>query len=124
MANGSTDDITSYSERSDDELYELLGAALLGTGTVGISPEEQDRNRRFGKQWFDRQYAELQRRICTQKTVQDLVGQSRSDRMVDAGTIAGLLAQQEDFGPNSLLIGVLVARIGLSVFCAGVEPAR
>ncbi|MGH3611050.1 MAG: hypothetical protein ACRDRK_00205 [Pseudonocardia sp.] len=124
MANGPTDDFGDYWDCDDDELYELLGAALLGTGAVGISPEEQDRNRRFGKRWFDRQYHELQQRVCTQKTVRDLIGQPTSDRLVDAGTVAGLLAQQDDYGANSVLIAVLITRIGLSAFCANVKPAQ
>ena len=122
MATGSIDDVGVYWERTDDELYELLGASLLGSGAVGISPEEQNRNRRFGRRWFERQYHELQQRICTDKKVRDLIGESVSDRMIDAGTVAGLLAQQDDYGPNAVLIAVLVTRIGLSAFCATARP--
>ena len=122
MTTGPTDDFDDYWHRADDELYELLGASLLGSGSVGISPEEQDRNRLFGRRWFERQYHELQQRICTDKKVRDLIGESVSDRMVDAGTVAGLLAQQDDYGANAVLIAVLITRIGLSAFCATVKP--
>jgi hypothetical protein len=122
MASGPIDDLDLYWHRTDDELYELLGASLLGSRAVGISPEEQDRNRRFGRRWFDRQYHEIQQRVCTDRKVRDLAGESVSDRVIDAVTVAGLLAQQDDYGVNAVLIAVLVTRIGLRAFCATAKP--
>lgn len=109
--------LNDYWEMGDDELYALLGAALLGT-RLGVSPEEQDRDRRFGKQWLERQTSELRRRICTDKRVRGLLGTTTSDRFIDAVTIAQLLGEHDDYAINAPLIAVLLARVGLGTFCA------
>jgi hypothetical protein len=110
-------DVKEYWDRSDDDLYELLGAALLGEGR-GLSPEEQDDQRRFGRQWFARQHDELQRRICRDKRVRQLIGTTASDRFIDAVTISEILSSHDDLGLNAALLAVLVARVGLGTFCA------
>lgn len=111
--------LTDYWNMDDDELYTRLGAALLGT-RLGVSPEDHDRDRRFGKQWFERQIGELQRRICHDKRVKGLLGTTASDRFVDAATIAQLLSEHDDYAVNAPLIAVLVARLGLGTLCANV----
>lgn len=113
-------DIQDYWDFSDDDLYKMLGASLLGVG-IGISPEDQDNHRRFGKQWFARQYGELQRRICNDKRVRELTGTTVSDRFVDAAAVVELLGQHDDYAANAALIAVLVARIGLATFCANIK---
>ena len=112
--------VQDYWDFSNDDLYEMLGASLLGVG-IGISPEDRDNHRRFGKQWFARQYGELQRRICDDKRVRELTGTTVSDRFVDAAAIVELLSQHDDYRANAALIAVLVARIGLGAFCANVK---
>jgi hypothetical protein len=120
VGNGQIADLQKYWDKDDDQLYELLGASLLGVH-IGMSPEEQDRNRRFGKQWFDRQYHELQKRVCLDERVSDHLGTNLSDRILDVGALVGLLGAHDDYGINAVLISVLIARIGLGTFCAGVE---
>jgi hypothetical protein len=114
-------DVGEYWDKTDDELYERLGSSLLGTPTAGISPDEQDRSRRYGKQWFGRQQSELKRRICNDKRVRELTGNTVSDRIVDAAAIADLLGQHNDYAMHAALIAVLVARIGLGTFCANLK---
>lgn len=76
--------VRDYWDLSDDDLYEVLGASLLGVG-IGISPENN--YRRFGKRRFARQHGELQRRICNDKRIRELTGTTVSDHLVDAAAI-------------------------------------
>jgi hypothetical protein len=112
--------IKDYANHTDDDLYGLLGARLLGAA-LGMSPEEEDDQQQFGRQWFARQYEELQRRICTAGVLRT-TGTNVSDRIVDAFAIQQILQEHEDYAVNAVLLAVLVSRIGLGTFCAGVGP--
>ncbi|MER5894151.1 hypothetical protein [Streptomyces sp. NPDC001876] len=108
--------VEAYWDKSDEELYSLLGAELLGEG-LGLSPEDQENHRRFGKQWFANKHSELQRKICHHEKTQGLLGTTGSDRLIDAFTIHELLTDLDDDPTTAALIAVLVARVGLGTFC-------
>jgi hypothetical protein len=114
-------DLIEFQDKSDDELYALLGAELLGEA-LGLSPEDEDEQRRFGKQWFADKHRELQRKICHHERVQPFLGTSGSDRVIDVAAIAELLT--DDLGPTSAIVAVLVARIGLGAFCQNAPMPR
>ncbi|MGX1564877.1 hypothetical protein [Streptomyces sp. NPDC055506] len=111
--------IEDYWDKSDDELYALLGSELLGDG-LGLSPEDEEEKRRFGKQWFTNKHRELQRRICPHEQVRALSGSSGSDRLLDAYAILELVKQFTGDPTTAAVIAVLVARIGLGAFCRDV----
>jgi hypothetical protein len=106
-----------YLEKTDDELYELLGACLLDDG-LGISPADRGANRRFGRQWFEHKYRDLQRGICHQERVQGLLGTTGSDRVLDAAAVYEILQHLGEEPATAGVLAVLVARIGLGSFCA------
>ncbi|MEI5101850.1 hypothetical protein RB200_29230 [Streptomyces sp. PmtG] len=114
--------VEEYWSRSDDELYALLGAELLGVGP-GLSPADDEDKRRFGQRWFANKHRELQSKICHHERAQAFIGTTGSDRLLDACAIQELLQQSIGDPTTSALIAVLVARVGLGTFCRD-APAR
>ncbi|WP_067814679.1 hypothetical protein [Actinomadura kijaniata] len=112
----------TYLDKSDDELFELLGTALLGEGP-GLSPEDRAAHRRFGRTWFDNKQRELQRKICNHPGIQNLLGTTGSDRVIDAAAIYELLDKMGEDPVVAPLVAVLIARIGLGTFCANAPGA-
>ncbi|MFD8595085.1 hypothetical protein ACFV1L_08795 [Kitasatospora sp. NPDC059646] len=112
--------VEAYRDKSDDELYELIGAELLGDGP-GLSPEDEEGHRRFGREWFAGKRRELQRRICHDPRVQGLLGTtprtgcSTPPASTDLQDLDGASAVTGAF--DSAVLAVLVARIGLGTFC-------
>jgi hypothetical protein len=114
--------IETYLDKTDDELYELLGAALLGDG-LGIAPEDKDEHRRFGRGWFGNKRRELQRKICHHDKLKGFLGNSTSDRAIDAAAIYELLQNLGEDTVNAGVLAVLIARVGLGTFCANAPAA-
>ncbi|TDV42684.1 hypothetical protein [Actinophytocola oryzae] len=114
--------LDSYLLKTDDELYELLGAELLGDG-VSLSPEDKDEHRRFGRQWFGNKRRELQRKICHHEKLKGLLGNSTSDLAIDAAAIYETLQNLGEDAVNAAVLAVLVARVGLGAFCANAPAA-
>ncbi|GHA54272.1 hypothetical protein GCM10010372_63050 [Streptomyces tauricus] len=108
--------VESYWDKTDDELYALLGAELLGEG-LGLSPEDEEGQREFGREWFADKHAELQRRICHHEKVQPFLGTTSTDRLLDAITVQELIADFAGDAKTAVLIAVLVGRVGLGMFC-------
>lgn len=113
--------VEAYWDRSDDELYERLGAALLGEG-AGVSPDDRDSHRKFGRSWFGNKRRELQRIVCHAEALQGLMGTSTSDRVIDAAAVYELLQGHGHDPVNAAILAVLIARIGLGTFCASAPP--
>ncbi|MFJ6900609.1 hypothetical protein [Streptomyces hokutonensis] len=113
--------VEEHFQKSDDELYALLGAELLGEG-LGLSPEDEDSQRRFGKQWFANKRRELQQKICFHEKARHLLGTSSSDRLIDAYTVYELLGHFDYDPKTAALVAVLVARVGLGSFCHNAQP--
>ena len=113
--------VEEYWSRSDDELYALLGAELLGAG-VGLSPADDEDKRRFGQQWFANKHRELQSKICHHERTRALMGTTGSDRLLDACALQEVLQQSFGDPTTAALIAVLVARVGLGTFCHNAPP--
>ena len=113
--------VEAYWDSTDDELYEQLGAALLGDGP-GMSPDDRDSHRQFGRSWFANKKRELQRILCHADRVQGLLGTTTSDRVIDAAAIYELLQGHEHDPVSAAVLAVLIARIGLGTFCATAPP--
>ncbi len=111
--------VNQYLYRTDDELFEELGAKLLGDG-LGIGSDNPEKFRTFGKNWFDGKRKEFQRQICNDTRVQSLIRSSNGDRLVEAVTLADLLSSIAGDTVHPALLAVLVTRVGLGVFCANV----
>ncbi|MFE7541648.1 hypothetical protein [Streptomyces platensis] len=110
--------VDEFLEKTDSELYALLGASLLGE-TIGAAPTDPDRPRRFGREWFNGQLDALRHRICGHERLKGVAGTSVPDRAIDAHLLFEILG---DFGgnpTNTALIAVLVARIGIGTLCNG-----
>ena len=113
-------DIAALLELSDDDLQEMLGVALLGGGP-GMSPADHESYRRFGKEWFGRRYHDLRRRICGNEHLGALRESSSADRVLDALAVQQKLSQFDEYAANSLVLAVLVVRIGVGTFCSGYQ---
>ncbi|MFE1455834.1 hypothetical protein ACFW7K_12695 [Streptomyces sp. NPDC058735] len=111
-----------YADKTDDELYTLLGAELLGEG-LGLSPEDEDAHCRFGRQWFQSKHRELQRKICHQERIQGLLGTTSSDRLLDAAAVYEVLQHLGEEPSTAGVLAVLVARVGLGTFCVNAPAA-
>lgn len=121
MSNGG---LADYIDLPDEELYGILGRQLLGGGGLGVAPDDQgDDAARFGRTWFRGFHATLQEKVCGSPRIQPFLGSSGSDRLVDAATIYQLVQDLGDDSVNYFVVAVLIGRIGLGTFCAGV-PAR
>lgn len=108
--------VEQYWGKSDDELYALLGAELLGEG-LGLSDDDEDDCRRFGKEWFAKKHRELQRTICHHDRVRPFIGTTGSDRLLDAAAIYEALQHAGEDVTTAAVLAVLVARVGLGSFC-------
>ncbi|MFD3874421.1 hypothetical protein [Streptomyces sp. NPDC058623] len=108
--------VESYWNKTDEELYALLGAELLGDG-LGLSPEDEESHRKFGKKWFTSKHDELQRRICHDEKAQSFLGTTSTDRVIDAVTVYELIGDFAGDAKTAALIAVLVGRVGLGTFC-------
>jgi hypothetical protein len=80
-------------------------------------------HRRFGKGWFGNKRRELQRRICHHDKLKGFLGNSSSDRAIDAAAIYELLQDLGEDSVNAGVLAVLIARVGLGTFCANAPTA-
>ncbi|BAJ33182.1 MULTISPECIES: hypothetical protein [Kitasatospora] len=115
--------VEAYWGLSDDELYEIIGEAVLGGG-LGAGPEDRRRFRVFGRGLFEEMHRDLQRKICHHERLRGLIdadGGTRAD-VTDAAGIAKVLEELGGGTGHPVLdyaaVGVLVSRIGLRAFCA------
>ncbi|MEU3549432.1 hypothetical protein [Streptomyces longwoodensis] len=113
--------VEKFLEWSEEQLFAALGAELVGGG-LGLGGEDQDANERFARKWFSRNVDELRSKICFTPQAQGLMG-SKGDRTVEAATIAELLSEATSLGSHpSMLVSVLIARMGLTMFCRDATP--
>jgi hypothetical protein len=109
--------ITSLSKLSDDELYEELSNAVLGSG-LGVGPSDRDGRQRFGRQWFAGRLDEFKRLICTKESVREVRGLAHDDQFLAVATVADALIHAIG-QPAAVVVSILVVRLGLDGFCEG-----
>jgi hypothetical protein len=107
--------VTSLFSLNDDELYEELSNAVLGSG-LGVGPADRDGRQRFGRQWFTGRLDEFRRLVCTKELVRDFRGLSHDDQVLAAATVADALVHAIG-QPAAVLVSILVVRLGLDTFC-------
>ncbi|MGK5638647.1 hypothetical protein ACSNOK_10105 [Streptomyces sp. URMC 126] len=113
--------VDDYLDKTDDEIYALLGTSLLG-GTLGVGPSDPDFPRRFGREWFHGKLDDLRSRICGHERLKAAVGTSHSDRVIDAYALYEILGDFAGDPAKAALVAVLVARIGVGSLCSGHTP--
>ncbi|HEX5406235.1 MAG TPA: toll/interleukin-1 receptor domain-containing protein [Pseudonocardiaceae bacterium] len=101
--------VRTSADRTDDELYEALGAALLGAD-LGISPSDQERFRRFAKAWFENKVGQLRQRIRDSETYRIWAETAGPGQVVDPDITAGVLRQQGEEVTVAAAIAVLLTR--------------
>ncbi|MFI9835189.1 hypothetical protein ACIHIX_46875 [Streptomyces sp. NPDC051913] len=113
--------VEKYLEWGEGQLFAALGAELVGGG-LGLGSEDQDANERFARKWFSRNVDELRSKICFTPQAQALMG-AKGDRTAEAVTIAELLSEATSLGSHpSMLVSVLITRMGLTMFCRDATP--
>ena len=111
--------IEKYLDWTEEQLYAALGGELIGGG-LGVGGEDEEANGRFARNWFSRNLDDLRSKVCLTPQAQAIMG-SKGDRVVEVSTIADLLSQATSMGSHpSLIVSVLIARIGLEAFCRDV----
>jgi hypothetical protein len=101
--------VQTYENRTDDELYEALGAAMLGSG-LGVSPGDQDRFRRFARAWFDNKIGQLRQRIRDSETYRIWAETAGPGQAVDSNIVAGALQEKGEDENTAAPLAVLLSR--------------
>ncbi|MEV0284758.1 hypothetical protein AB0H36_11640 [Kribbella sp. NPDC050820] len=114
--------LADYLNKTDDELYIVLGYELLGDG-LGIGTGDDDKYRKFGLTWFNNKRRQLQQKLCLHPRLRGLAITSSGDAAAEAAALFEILQDLGESTPNAAVIAVLVSRLGLGAFCAGVTPA-
>jgi hypothetical protein len=109
--------VTSLLNLSDDELYEELSNAVLGSG-LGVGPADPAGRQRFGRQWFTSRLDEFRRLVCTKEPVRQFRGLAHDDQFLAAATVADALVHAIG-QPAAAVTGILIVRLGLDGFCQG-----
>jgi hypothetical protein len=109
-------DVAELAEKSDDELYELIGAEIEGD-SLGFGPGDLWHLRRIGQEWFDEHFDDFQRAVCHNKVAGHFTGHKAGDWILDAVAIEGALKATGEQFKTTAVVAVLIARIGLSIFC-------
>ena len=98
---------------SEEELFTLLGRALVGPGDVGRDGSEEDLNQR-GHNWLERNWQALRDLLCngTAKAIAD------RDDLVDAATIADIIGDHLIKAPGAITVTAILYKRGLGKLCA------
>lgn len=117
MSTTTADEIRAIWDVDDEDLWGLLGAALL-SGGHGMSGDPGDEHfMDFARQWFEWNTNGIRAMVCTDTTSRRLLDDSHGDLLTVAAGVADLLASS--FGrPAAATLGVLIARYGLYRFCS------
>lgn len=109
-------EITELADKSDDELYEILGAEVEGD-SLGFGPGDLWRLRTIGKEWFDDHFEDLQKAVCRHPVALHFSGYKGGDWAADALAILPALETVGEKFYALPVLAVLIARIGISSFC-------
>lgn len=108
------DELRKYLDLNEDDLLELLGAEILGTGP-GFGPEDFERQIRFAREWLQRRRHDLQVKLCGD--VLEVIGKREGfDAMADAAVIADALSAMLG-KPSATIVAVILLRRGLTNLC-------
>ncbi|MFF3400408.1 hypothetical protein ACFYW6_18005 [Streptomyces sp. NPDC002659] len=114
----SAPDFTTWLELQDDELYSIVGSDLLGE-SLGIGPSDPDRSADFGRQWFAARRRELQREVCGNPKVQQMVIHHNGDKLAECAAVFEILGDSGIHMGSAPVVAVLIVRLGLTTFCSG-----
>jgi hypothetical protein len=106
--------LASYDE---EELFAVLGEWVLGQGR-GVRPREFRQIIRAGRVWLEEHTAELRAVVCDSSAVQAMRIDDGWDKLIDAATIADILAPHFPKMPASV-VAVIIARRGIGWLCGG-----
>jgi hypothetical protein len=101
--------VQAYKDRTDDELYELLGEGLLGVG-LGVSPGDRDRFRRFAKAWLANKAQQLRRRVLDSDTYRIWVQTAGTGQAIEPDIMADILRGQGEDDETAAVLAVLLDR--------------
>ena len=113
------DELRKYVDLGEDDLLELLGAEILGTGP-GFGPEDFERQIRFAGEWLQRKRHDLQGKLCggVLETIRKREGfDALADAAIIADTLAAMLGR-----PSASIVAVILLRRGLTNLCRGDVP--
>jgi len=108
------DDLRKYLDLDEDDLLELLGAEILGTGR-DFGPEDFERQIRFARQWLQRRRRDLQDKLCG-SVLETITKREETDTLADAAAIADALAAMLG-KPSASIAAVILLRRGLTSLC-------
>jgi hypothetical protein len=108
------DELRKYMDLDEDELLELFGAELLGSGP-GFGPEDFERQIRFAREWLQRRRRDLQAKLCGRvlETVRNRETlETLTDAAIVADALSGMLGR-----PSASIIAVILLKRGLTSLC-------
>ena len=108
--------IDEYLSKSDRELFQQLGAVLLGQGP-GFGPTDGTRFGKFGKKWFNDKLEVYRGKLCGHPAVQALIESPESNRAIQVSALVDILSSIENESSHTLLVAVLITKLGLDSLC-------
>ncbi|AYF76829.1 hypothetical protein D7D52_26830 [Nocardia yunnanensis] len=111
-----SEDAPDFNAYGEEELFAALGSYLLGEG-FGAGPQDDDGNRRFGRQWFEDRLDSFREAVCGSRIAAQLTG----DFTTDVTAVASLLPLGSD-KLLALTVAAIIVRRGVTRFC-GAGPS-
>jgi hypothetical protein len=108
-------DLTPLLAMPEDQLLELLGDQLLGTGK-GAGPADPGERRRFANTWLTDWFEEHRKAVCNAPAVLQLLTEEGHSAAEDAAVLVDALAVL--FGhPAVATVAVILAKRGIAQLC-------
>ncbi len=101
--------VQAYEDRTDGELYEVLGESLLGIG-LGVSPGDRDRFRRFAKTWLTNKAQQLRQRVIDSDTYRIWAQTAGTGQIIEPDVMADILRNQGEDDEMAAALAVLLGR--------------
>jgi hypothetical protein len=108
------DELRKYLDLDEDDLLELLGTELLGSGP-GFGTEDFERHIRFARDWLQRRRHDLQDKLCGD-VLETVKRRDGFDALADAAIVADSLAAMLG-RPSASIVAVILVRRGLTNLC-------
>jgi hypothetical protein len=113
MADDDALTLTEAVNLDEEELFEALGAWLLGSGP-GFGPSDAERTTRFASAWLENQLDDLRRALCGD-VLANLKG-GGFDLLTDGAAVADTIAATLGRPPANL-VAVILLRRGIHRLC-------